>query len=238
MLSRLKYNITGHTTEIVEVILEPGEGIHAETGSMVFMTDGITMRTNLGGGLLKGIKRKLAGEHFFISTFENTGNERAVVGVGAYYPGKIVAIDLGQYEGKLYSQQRCFLCAEKSVEVSIGFTKRLGAGLFGGEGFILQKLYGEGMAFLHAGGSIIRKELLAGETLRVDTGCLLAFSSSIDYDITFVTGVMNPLFGGEGLIMARLTGPGEVLMQSLPFSRLADNIHSAITKSGEGGKYQ
>jgi uncharacterized protein (TIGR00266 family) len=227
-VQNLEYKISGTSTELVELMLRPGQDIQVQTGAMIYMNDGVIMRTNLGGGILQGIKRRLAGENFFITTFENAHYEKAAVGVGAYYPGQIVPIDLTKFRGNFYSQQRCFLCAETSINISIGFVKRLGAGIFGGEGFVLQKLTGGGLAFLQAGGSMIQKELLPGETLRIDTGCLLGFSGTVDYDITLVSGIMNPLFGREGFFLASLTGPGIVYMQSLPFARLAENIARAI----------
>jgi uncharacterized protein (TIGR00266 family) len=224
----LSYTITGDVLEVVEIMLDPGQGVRAETGTMIYMSDGVRMVTSISGGLFKGLKRKLAGEQFFMTTFVNDGHDRTRVGFGSYYPGKTVPIDLRLYDGAFYCQQRAFLCSDTTVDISMAFVKRLGAGLFGGEGFILQKLVGSGLAFLHAGGAVIRRDLLPGESLRVDTGCLLGFSAGIDYDITLVTGITNPLFGGEGLFLAHLTGPGEVLLQSLPFARLADNIASAL----------
>jgi uncharacterized protein (TIGR00266 family) len=227
-MQNIEYKISGTSTELVEVMLRPGQDIQVQTGAMIYISDGVVMRTNLGGGFLKGVKRRLAGENFFITTFENMHYEKAAVGVGAYYPGQIVPVDLTKFRGHFYSQQRCFLCAETSIDISIGFVKRLGAGIFGGEGFVLQKLTGGGLAFLQAGGSVIQKELLPGETLRIDTGCLLGFSGTVDYDISLVSGIMNPLFGREGFFLASLTGPGIVYMQSLPFARLAENIARAI----------
>lgn len=227
---RLDYRISGDTTEIIEVFLKPGESMLAEAGTMLYMTDDIQMSTRISGGLFKGLKRKFAGENFFMTTFRNDGRDKAQVGFGSYYPGKVVPIDLRMFDGTFYCQQRAFICSTDQVEISMAFVKRIGAGLFGGEGFILQKLIGDGIAFLHAGGTIIRKELLPGETMRVDTGCLLGFSQTIDYDITIVNGITNPLFGGEGFFFAQLGGPGEVLLQSLPFSRLADNIASAMSE--------
>jgi uncharacterized protein (TIGR00266 family) len=224
----LNYKITGDTTELVEIMLEPGQGVRAETGTMVYMSDGIRMSTGISGGLFKGLKRKFAGEQFFMTTFHNDSHDRAMVGFGSYYPGKTVAVDLRMYDGTFYCQQRAFLCSETTVDISMAFVKRIGAGLFGGEGFVLQKLVGSGLAFIHAGGTIVRRDLLPGESLKIDTGCLLGFSSTIDYDITIVTGITNPLFGGEGFFLAQLTGPGEVFLQSLPFARLVDNIASAV----------
>jgi uncharacterized protein (TIGR00266 family) len=232
----LHYTITGDVTELVEIMLEPGQSVRAETGTMVYMSDGIRMSTTISGGLFKGLKRKLAGEQFFMTTFRNDSDDRAMVGFGSYYPGKTVPVDLGMFSGTFYCQQRAFLCAETTVDISMAFVKRLGAGLFGGEGFILQKLVGSGLAFIHAGGTIIRRDLLPGESIKVDTGCLLGFSATVDYDITIVTGITNPLFGGEGLFLAQLTGPGEVFLQSLPFARLVDNIASSMAMNIKKGK--
>jgi len=169
----------------------------------------------------------ITGESFFITTFLHTGQGKAHVAFGAPYPGKIVPLDLGQLGGTFFCQKDAFLCAAQGVDIDIAFTKRFGAGLFGGEGFILQRLFGDGMAFVHAGGTIIKKELQVGETLRVDTGCLVAFAPSVQYDVQFVGGFKNALFGGEGLFFTQLVGPGTVYLQSLPFSRLADRIYAA-----------
>ena len=195
------------------------------------------MQTNTGGGIWKGIKRKLSGENFLISEFKNRGIDKSFVGVGSYYPGKIQVIDLPNVNGTYYCQQRAFLCSTTDVDVSISFTRRFGAGFFGGEGFILQKLTGDGTVFVQAGGTIVKKVLGFNESIKIDTGCLLGFSAGIDYDITMVSGIMNPIFGGDGLFLAHLKGPGEVMIQSLPFARLANNIYGAITDfSGKGGR--
>lgn len=185
------------------------------------------MQTTTGGGLFKGFKRMLTGESFFITTFLYTGAGKGHVAFSAPYPGKIVPLDLTRLGGEFLCQKDGFLCAAEGIDIDIAFTKRLGAGLFGGEGFILQRLSGNGLAFVHAGGTIIERELNHGEQLRVDTGCLVAFAPSVDYDIQFIGGFRNALFGGEGLFLATLTGPGKVYLQSLPFSRLADRILAA-----------
>jgi uncharacterized protein (AIM24 family) len=169
----------------------------------------------------------LTGESFFITTFLFNGKGKGHVAFGAPYPGKIIPLDLGKLGGKYLCQKDAFLCAAKGIEIEVAFTKKMGAGLFGGEGFILQRLEGDGMAFIHAGGTIIKKELGPQETLRVDTGCLVGLALSVDYDIQFIGGFKNALFGGEGMFLARLTGPGTVYLQSLPFSRLADRIFAA-----------
>ncbi len=180
-----------------------------------------------GGGIMKGLKRMFTGESFFITTFYNQGNTKSHAAFAAPYPGKIIPLDLGALGGQFLCQKDSFLCAAQGIEIEVAFTKRIGAGLFGGEGFILQRLTGDGLVFVHAGGTIIEKNLAQGETLRVDTGCLVAFAPTVDYDIQFVGGFKNVLFGGEGLFLARLTGPGKVYLQSLPLSRLADRILAA-----------
>jgi len=201
--------------------------VRAEAGAMMYMEEGIEMQTSTGGGLFKGFKRMITGESFFITTFLFNGRGKGHVAFGAPYPGKIIPVDLGKFGGKILCQKDAFLCAAQGIEIEVAFTKKLGAGLFGGEGFILQRLEGDGMAFVHAGGAIIEKVLQPGETLRVDTGCLVAFALSVSYDIQFVGGFKNALFGGEGLFLAKMTGPGIVYLQSLPFSRLADRIFAA-----------
>lgn len=227
MADVLDYRIYGDDMQVVEVELDPGEGVRAEAGAMMFMEDGIEMQTSAEGGIFKGFKRMLTGESFFITTFLNRGPGKRRVAFGAPYPGKIIPLDLGRLGGEFLCQKDAFLCAARGVDIDIAFTRRFGAGLFGGEGFILQRLTGDGLAFVHAGGAIIERNLGPGESLRVDTGCLVAFAPSVDYDIQFVGGFKNALFGGEGLFLARLTGPGLVYLQSLPFSRLADRIVAA-----------
>lgn len=227
MADIIDYKIYGDDMQIVEVELDPGEGIRAEAGAMMYMENGIEMQTSTGGGLFKGFKRMITGESFFITTFLYNGSGKGHVAFGAPYPGKIIPIDLKKFLGSVLCQKDAFLCAARGVEIEVAFTKRIGAGLFGGEGFILQRLEGDGLAFVHAGGTIIEKNLAVGETLRVDTGCLVAFSKSISYDIQFVGGFKNALFGGEGIFLANITGPGIVYLQSLPFSRLADRISAA-----------
>ncbi|QXD14623.1 TIGR00266 family protein [Rhodocaloribacter litoris] len=232
MADVIDYRILGDDMQVVVIELDPGEGVRAEAGAMLFMSDGVRMQTGTEGGLFKGFKRVLTGESFFITTFMQAGSNRGTVAFGAPYPGKIIPIDLAEHGGAFLCQKDAFLCAARGVEIEVAFTKRLGAGLFGGEGFILQQLSGDGMAFVHAGGTIIRHDLAPGQTLRVDTGCLATFSTTIDYDIRFVGGFKNALFGGEGLFLAHLTGPGVVYLQSLPFSRLADRIY-AVARAGQ-----
>ncbi len=227
MADVIEYKIYGDDLQLVEVELDPGEGVRAEAGTMTYMEQGIEMQTSTGGGLLRGLKRAVTGESFFITSFLNQANRKAHVAFAAPYPGKVIPLDLRQLGGQFLCQKDSFLCAAQGVEIEVAFTKRLGAGFFGGEGFILQRLQGDGLVFVHAGGTIIEKDMAAGETLRVDTGCLVAFAPSVDYDIQMVGGFKNALFGGEGLFLAKMTGPGRVYLQSLPFSRLADRIFAA-----------
>ena len=231
----IDYNIYGDDMQIVEIELDPNEGVRAEAGTLMYMDEGIEMQTGTGGGLFKGFKRMLTGESFFITTFLHTGRGKARLAFSAPYPGKIVPLDLTAMGGVFMCQKDSFLCAARGIEIEIAFTKRLGAGFFGGEGFILQRLQGEGLAFVHAGGTIVKRNLAHGEHLSVDTGCLAAFAPTVDYDIRMVKGFKNALFGGEGLFMASLTGPGLVYLQSLPFSRLAGRIVAA-SRFGGGGQ--
>lgn len=225
MADRIDYELVGDDFQAVVIRLEPGEGVRAEPGSMMWIEEGVEMETSTGGGVLAGLKRKIGGESFFITTFTNESSKPSRVGFAADYPGKILPIDLSR--GTVLCQRDAYLCSAKGVDVSLAFTKRLGAGFFGGEGFILQKLSGDGLAFIHAGGHIIERELAAGETLRVDTGCIAAFEESVDYDIKMIKGVKTWLFGGEGLFHAVLRGPGKCWIQTTPFSRLADRVMAA-----------
>ncbi|MGI6412153.1 MAG: TIGR00266 family protein [Syntrophomonadaceae bacterium] len=235
MADIIDYKIFGDDMQIVEIELDPGEGVRAEAGTMMYMEQGIIMQTGTGGGLFKGFKRMLTGESFFITTFLNNASRKQKVAFGAPYPGKVIPLDLQRLGGSFICQKDSFLCAARGTDIELAFSKRIGAGLFGGEGFILQRLEGDGMAFIHAGGTLIEKNLAAGEVLRVDTGCLAAFAPSVDYNIQFIGGFKNALFGGEGLFMATLTGPGLVYLESLPLSRLADRIIAAsgIANTGE-----
>ncbi|MFN3308429.1 MAG: TIGR00266 family protein [Anaerolineales bacterium] len=234
MADVIEYRIYGEELQLVEVILDPGEGVQAEAGTMTYMENGIQMQTTTGGGLLKGLKRVLTGESFFVTTFYNTDSKPRCVAFAAPYPGSIVPFDLDQFRGEVLCQKDSFLAAAQGTEIEIAFTKKIGAGLFGGEGFILQRLKGDGVVFVHAGGTVVEKDLAAGESLRVDTGCIVAFASTVDYDIQFVGGFKNALFGGEGLFLARLTGPGKVYLQSLPFARLVDRIRRGLSLSARG----
>jgi uncharacterized protein (TIGR00266 family) len=227
MAEVIDYKIYGDDMQVVEIELDTGEGVRAEAGAMMFMEDGIEMQTSTGGGLFKGFKRMIAGESFFITTFLNNSRNKRRLTFGAPYPGKIIPLELNKLGGEFLCQKDAFLCAARGIEIEVAFTRKLGAGIFGGEGFILQRLTGDGLAFVHAGGTIIKKELAPGESLRVDTGCLVAFALTVNYHIQFIGGFKNVLFGGEGIFLARLTGPGLVYLQSLPFSRLADRIMAA-----------
>ena len=231
----IDYKIFGDDLQLVEIELDSGEGVRAEVGTMTYMETGIEMQTTTGGGLMKGIQRMFTGESFFITTFLNQSTGKSRAAFAAPYPGKIIALDLTALGGTFICQKDSYLCSAAGIDIQIAFTKRLGAGLFGGEGFILQRLVGDGLAFVHAGGTVIEKNLAAGEVLRVDTGCLVAFAPTVDYDIKFIGGFKNALFGGEGLFLATLTGPGLVYLQSLPLSRLADRL-AAAAKINRGGE--
>lgn len=234
MADIVEYTIYGDDLQLVEIQLDPHEGIRAEAGTMIYMEKGIEMQTGMGGGVFKGVQRIFTGESFFITSFLNNTDVIKRVAFAAPYPGKIVPLDLTSLGGTFICQKDSFLCAARGIEIEIAFSKKLGAGLFGGEGFILQRLVGDGLAFAHAGGTIIEKNLKAEEILSVDTGCLVAFSPSVDYDIEFIGGFTNALFGGEGLFLAKLTGPGKVFLQSLPLSRLADRIAVAANLRNVG----
>jgi uncharacterized protein (TIGR00266 family) len=240
---QIDYQILGEDLQAVVVTLDPGEACIAEAGSMLYMQEGIEMATQLSmkqgsglfGKLFEAGKRVLTGESFFITYFANSGRNRSDVAFAAPYPGRVIPLELGDYGGTLLCQKDSFLCAARGVQIDIAFTKKIGAGLFGGEGFILQKLTapdGQGQAFVHSGGTVIENDLKPGEVLRVDTGCLVAFQPSVQYTIEMVSGIKNKLFGGEGLFFVRLTGPGKVWLQTLPFSRLADRIVAAAGPSG------
>ena len=249
MAHEIDYRLIGDDMQAVIVTLDPREMVMAEAGAMMYMQDDIEMNTTLdatgsGAGLMSklwsGAKRVLAGDSFFVTTFMNTGSRRRDVAFAAPYPGKILAVDLKDWRGRIIAQKDAFLCAAYGVNVTIAFTKRFGAGFFGGEGFILQQLDGDGLAFLHASGTLAEMTLAAGETLRVDTGCLVAMEQTVQYDIQLVPGIKTALFGGEGLFFVKLSGPGRVVLQTLPFSRLADRIIAASPRTGgrrreEGG---
>ncbi len=225
MADQVDYKIIGDDAQAVVIQLDPGEAVRAEPGAFMWMEDGVEMETSTGGGLMKGLKRKLAGEKFFLTTFENRVNDIRKVTFAGDFPGKILPMDLGQ--GDILCQRDAYLCSADGVEVTLAFTKRFGAGFLGGEGFFLQRLSGDGLAFVHAGGYIVEQELGRGESIRVDTGCLVAFDPSVDYDIRMVKGVKSMLFGGEGMFYAHMTGPGRVWIQTTPFSRFAAKVMGA-----------
>jgi uncharacterized protein (TIGR00266 family) len=245
-MHEIDFKIYGDDMQFVEVELDPMEAVVAEAGGMMFMEDGIQMETIFGDGsqqntgllgtLLGAGKRLLTGESLFMTVFQNRGMGKKKIAFGAPYPGKIIAVHLSEVGGELLAQKDSFLCAAKGVSLGIAFTKRFGAGLFGGEGFILQRLQGDGLAFIHAGGTLYQRELATGEMLRVDTGCIVAFQPSVDYDIQMVGGIKSALFGGEGLFFATLRGPGRIWLQSLPLSRLAGRIVAAAPRTGRGGR--
>jgi uncharacterized protein (TIGR00266 family) len=233
--------------QFVEITLDPGEAAIAEAGAFMFMDPGIEMETIFGDGshqdsrgfmgkLMTAGKRVLTGESLFMTLFGNAAATRQKVAFASPYPGRVIPVDLLQHGGHLICQKDAFLCAAKGVHVGIAFQKKIGAGLFGGEGFILQKLEGDGLAFVHACGHLISRDLAPGETLRLDTGCLVGFEPQVDYDVQFVKGIKTALFGGEGLFFATLTGPGRVWLQSLPLSRLAGRIYRAAPQTGGSRK--
>lgn len=236
----LDYRILGESMQTVEIELDPGETVIAEAGAMNYMTGGIAFTARMGDGsdnsllgkLWSAGKRKFSGESVFMTHFTNEGRGKQHVAFAAPYPGSVVPVRLGEVGGTLICQKDSFLCAAYGTRVGIAFAKRLGAGFFGGEGFILQKLEGDGLVFVHAGGTVIRREL-NDETLRVDTGCLVAFTAGIDYDVQLAGGLRSMLFGGEGLLLTTLKGTGTVWLQSLPFSRLAQRIHDATAHARE-----
>ncbi|MDT7827085.1 TIGR00266 family protein [Pricia sp. S334] len=239
----IDYQIFGEEMQYVEIELDPNEAVVAEAGSFMMMDSGIQMDTIFGDGSNqeKGIlgkifsagKRVLTGESLFMTAFLNAGQGKKQISFASPYPGKILTIDLSEIQGKFICQKDAFLCAAQGVSIGIEFSKRLGRGLFGGEGFIMQKLEGDGLAFVHAGGTLAKKQLVAGEVLKVDTGCIVGFTHTVDYDIEFVGGIKNTIFGGEGLFFATLRGPGTVYIQSLPFSRLAGRVLAALPKGGK-----
>jgi uncharacterized protein (TIGR00266 family) len=245
-MHEVDYEILGDDMQFVKIELDPGEAAIGEAGAMMYMEDGIEVQTIFGDGtqpkagimdaLLGAGKRLLVGESLFMTVFHNNGTGKRKVAFAAPYPGKIIAIHLAQIGGELIAQKDSFLVAAKGVSIGIAFTKRFGAGLFGGEGFILERLQGDGWAFVNAGGTLEERTLAAGEMLRVDTGCIVAMQPSVEYDIQYVGGIKTALFGGEGLFYATLRGPGRIWLQSLPFSRLASRIYAAAPQTGGGGR--
>lgn len=239
----IDYEIRGDDMQFVEITLDPGECVIAEAGAMMFMTDGIDMQTVFGNPSKKGGsfwdkvvsagKRVLTGESMFMTTFSNTRSSgREVVAFGAPYAGKILPLHLDELGGEIICQKDAFLCGARGLEISIAFQKKIGVGLFGGEGFIMQRIRGDGIGMVHASGAMMQRVLAPGERLRIDTGCLMALGPTVQYDVQFVGGIKNTLFGGEGLFLATLVGPGPVWLQSLPFSRLAGRMLKASMKVG------
>jgi uncharacterized protein (TIGR00266 family) len=246
-MDEVDFYLHGDDMQLVEIELDPGEAAIGEAGSMMYMEDGIQMDTVFGDGsakasadglfgkLLGAGKRLITGESLFITVYTNKGQGKKKVAFAAPYTGKIIPFDLSQYGGTMICQRDAFLCAAKGVALGIAFQRKLGTGFFGGEGFIMQKLEGDGLAFVHSGGTVIERKLQPGEVLRVDTGCVVAYTPDVDFDIQFVGGVKTALFGGEGLFFAVLRGPGTVWMQSLPFARLASRVFAAAPRLKGGG---
>lgn len=246
-MHEIDYKIFGDDMQFVEVELDPNEATVAEAGGMMYMDDGVDMETIFGDGSQQGQsgflgalvgagKRLLTGESLFMTVFLNRSGQKRKVAFGAPYPGKIVPLHLAELGGELIAQKDSFLAAAKGVSVGIAFQRRLGVGLFGGEGFIMQRLQGDGWAFVHAGGTLQERTLAAGELIRVDTGCIVAFQPSVQYDIQYVGKIKSAIFGGEGLFFATLQGPGRVWLQSLPLSRLANRIIAAAPNLTRGGR--
>ena len=245
-MHEIDYKIFGDDLQYVEIELDPNEATVAEAGGMMYMDDGIEMETIFGdgssqqsgvlGALMGAGKRLLTGESLFMTVFHNVSAQKRKVAFGAPYPGKIIAIHLKEIGGELIAQKDSFLAAAKGVSIGIAFQKRLGVGLFGGEGFIMQRLQGDGWAFVHAGGTLQERTLAPGELIRVDTGCIVAMQPSVNYEIQYVGKIKSALFGGEGLFFATLRGPGKIWLQSLPLSRLANRIIAAVPRVGRGGR--
>src|SRR6187399_1423229 len=245
-MHEIDYRIVGEDLQFVEIELDPNEATVAEAGGMMYMEDGIEMETIFGdgsqqtggfmGALMGAGKRLLTGESLFMTVFLNRSTAKRRIAFGAPYPGRIVAVHLAEIGGVLIAQKDSFLAAAKGVSIGIAFQKKLGVGLFGGEGFIMQRLEGDGWAFVHAGGTLTERTLAPGETLRVDTGCIVALQPTVNYDIQYVGKIKTAFFGGEGLFFATLTGPGRIWLQSLPLSRLASRIVSAVPGIGRGGR--
>jgi uncharacterized protein (TIGR00266 family) len=245
-MHEVDYRIVGDDMQFVEIELDPNEAALAEAGGMMYMTDGITMQTIFGDGsqpsgdwmqaLMGAGKRLLVGESLFMTAFINSSSQKRHVAFGAPYPGKIIPVRLPEVGGELIAQKDSFLCAAKGVSIDIAFQKRIGVGLFGGEGFIMERLRGDGLVFVHAGGAHEERTLAPGELLRVDTGCIVALQPTVTYDIEFIGSIKSAIFGGEGLFFATLKGPGKIWLQSLPLSRLADRIYAAAPQTGRGGR--
>jgi len=245
-MHEIDYQVFGDDMQYVEIELDPGEAVVAEAGGMMFMEDGIDMETIFGdgssqrsgflGAVMGAGKRLLTGESMFMTVFLNRGVGKKKVAFGAPYPGKIVPVHLAELGGELIAQKDSFLVAAKGVSLGIAFQRKLGVGLFGGEGFIMQRLQGNGWVFVHAGGTLMERTLSPGERLRIDTGCIVALQPSVNYEIEYVGKVKSALFGGEGLFFATLRGPGKIWLQSLPLSRMANRIVAAVPGLGKGGR--
>ncbi|MCC7042722.1 MAG: TIGR00266 family protein [Acidobacteria bacterium] len=246
-MHEIDYQVFGDDMQYVEIELDPGEAVVAEAGGMMFMEDGIEMETIFGdgssqqksgflGAVMGAGKRLLTGESLFMTVFLNRGAGKKKIAFGAPYPGKIVPVHLAELGGELVAQKDSFLVAAKGISLGIAFQRKLGVGLFGGEGFIMQRLQGNGWAFVHAGGTLMERTLAPGELLRIDTGCIVALQPSVNYEIEYVGKVKSALFGGEGLFFATLRGPGKIWLQSLPLSRMANRIVSAVPGLGKGGR--
>ncbi|HUR47579.1 MAG TPA: TIGR00266 family protein [Candidatus Saccharimonadales bacterium] len=245
-MHEIDFKIFGDDMQFVEIELDPMEAAIAEAGGMMYMEDGIEMETIFGDGsqqnsgflssLMGAGKRLLIGESLFMTAFQNQGTGKKKVAFAAPYPGKIIPIKLTDIGGEFIAQKDSFLCAAKGVSVGISFNRKIGVGLFGGEGFIMERLQGDGWAFCHAGGTVMIRDLAPGELLRVDTGCIVGFQPSVAFDIQYVGKIKTAFFGGEGLYFATVRGPGRVWLQSLPFSRMADRIVAAAPKTGSGGR--
>jgi uncharacterized protein (TIGR00266 family) len=245
-MHEIDFKIYGDDMQFVEIELDPMEAAIAEAGGMMYMEEGIEMETIFGdgsqqnsgflGSILGAGKRLLIGESLFMTAFQNRGAGKKKVAFAAPYPGKIIPVNLSEIGGELIAQKDSFLCAAKGVSVGIAFNRKIGAGLFGGEGFIMERLQGDGWGFCHAGGTMMIRDLEPGEVLRVDTGCIVGFQPWVNFDIQYVGKIKTALFGGEGLFFATLRGPGRVWLQSLPFSRMADRIVAASPRAGGGGR--
>ncbi len=245
-MNEIEYTIFGDDMQFVEVELDPNEATVAEAGGMMYMDDGIDMETIFGdgspqqggfmGALMGAGKRLLTGESLFMTVFLNRSSQKRKIAFGAPYPGKIIAIHLAEIGGEFIAQKDSFLAAAKGVSIGIAFQRKLGVGLFGGEGVIMQRLQGDGWVFVHAGGTLQERTLAAGELIRVDTGCIVGMQPSVNYEIEYVGKIKSAIFGGEGLFFATLRGPGRIWLQSLPLSRLANRIMAAAPRVGRGGR--
>lgn len=234
MADDIDYEIEGDFSPMLTITLDPGEAVQAEAGAMVMMEPDVTMSTEMPGGFFGSVLRKVSGETFFMTFFTNEGSQRRRVSFASPMPGQIRPLDLAAQGGAFYCQRRAYLASARGIEITVALTKRLTSGLFGGEGLILQKLEGDGWAFLGAGGTLIERDLAAGETLTVDTGCLVGFSATCDYDIAFQRGIKNMVFGGEGLFVTHISGPGKVIVQTQPIAELALALHALVPQDKRG----